>query len=236
MSHTSDIVEASVNENTTRLSEAGSIPSLRSWTIPRLMAELSKRGIPFTASARKAELYRLLMSSASPQPQEEVSMATVQTSLAQIHLMLNNLTSSVTDIQSRLDTVESRGAVLTPPGPELAIPSTSAAGCTGSDSSRRNPPKRCPRPLYPQDCREEKLPENHQAEVKDEEEEETDLWGDQQGSDSREVPPRDVPVLCIPRTVQRRSSQRTIRIHPRFIRWRPDTKWIPISHMCNRSG
>ncbi|XP_044147730.1 uncharacterized protein LOC122935876 isoform X5 [Bufo gargarizans] len=33
---------------------------------------------------------------------------------------------------------------------------------SGSDSSRRNPPKRCPRPLYPQDCREEKLPENHQ--------------------------------------------------------------------------
>ncbi|XP_044130301.1 zinc finger protein 484-like, partial [Bufo gargarizans] len=58
----------------------------------------------------------------------------------------------------------------------------------GSDSRRRSPPERCPRPLYSQDCPEEKLPENHQdenlmdikAEVKDEAEEETDLWGDQQ--------------------------------------------------------
>ncbi|XP_044147728.1 uncharacterized protein LOC122935876 isoform X3 [Bufo gargarizans] len=133
------------------------------------------------------------------------------------------------DINSHLATARSLLA-------KSLSPNTARAYQTGSDSSRRNPPKRCPRPLYPQDCREEKLPENHQAEVKDEEEEETDLWGDQQGSDSREVPPRDVPVLCIPRTVQRRSSQRTIRIHPRFIRWRPDTKWIPISHMCNRSG
>ncbi|XP_044130366.1 zinc finger protein 667-like [Bufo gargarizans] len=31
-----------------------------------------------------------------------------------------------------------------------------------TDSSRRNPPERCPRPLYSQDCPEEKLPENHQ--------------------------------------------------------------------------
>ncbi|XP_044144935.1 zinc finger protein 667-like [Bufo gargarizans] len=30
-------------------------------------------------------------------------------------------------------------------------------------SRRRNPPERCPRPLYSQDCPEEKLPENHQV-------------------------------------------------------------------------
>ncbi|XP_040285008.1 oocyte zinc finger protein XlCOF7.2-like [Bufo bufo] len=30
-------------------------------------------------------------------------------------------------------------------------------------SRRRNPPERCPHPLYSQDCPEEKLPENHQV-------------------------------------------------------------------------
>ncbi|XP_044147729.1 uncharacterized protein LOC122935876 isoform X4 [Bufo gargarizans] len=65
----------------------------------------------------------------------------------------------------------------------------------GSDYSRRSPPERCPRPLYSQDCPEEKLPENHQA-----------------LTPVGEIPPRDVPVLCIPRTVERRSSQRTIRL------------------------
>ncbi|XP_040285006.1 oocyte zinc finger protein XlCOF7.1-like [Bufo bufo] len=32
-----------------------------------------------------------------------------------------------------------------------------------SDSRRRNSPERCPRPLYSQDCPEEKLPENPQV-------------------------------------------------------------------------
>ncbi|XP_040284919.1 aspartic and glutamic acid-rich protein-like [Bufo bufo] len=71
-----------------------------------------------------------------------------------------------------------------------------------TDSSRRSPPERCPRPLYSQDCPEEKLPENHQdenlmdikVEVKDEAEEETDLWGDKQASDSRRrSPPKRCP-------------------------------------------
>ncbi|XP_075704287.1 uncharacterized protein LOC142702106 [Rhinoderma darwinii] len=59
--------------------------------------------------------------------------------------------------------------------------------CTSQDgSSRRNPPERCPSPLYSQDCQEENhnVPENHQGEdltnikVEDEAEEER-VMGDQ---------------------------------------------------------
>ncbi|XP_040283507.1 zinc finger protein 316-like [Bufo bufo] len=64
-------------------------------------------------------------------------------------------------------------------------------------SRRRNPPERCLRPLYSQDCPEEKPPENHQdenlmdikVEVIDEAEEETDLWGDQQDGLVERNPP-----------------------------------------------
>ncbi|XP_040284917.1 zinc finger protein 501-like isoform X2 [Bufo bufo] len=71
----------------------------------------------------------------------------------------------------------------------------------GSDSRRRSPPERCPRPLYSQDCPEEKPPENHQdenlmdikVEVKDEAEEEMDLWGDQQDGLIEGNPPERCP-------------------------------------------
>ncbi|XP_040284992.1 zinc finger protein 316-like [Bufo bufo] len=57
----------------------------------------------------------------------------------------------------------------------------------------RNTPERCPRPLYSQDCPEEKLPENHQdenlidikVEVIEEEAEEMDLWDDHQCKERR---------------------------------------------------
>ncbi|XP_075694632.1 uncharacterized protein LOC142661124 isoform X2 [Rhinoderma darwinii] len=70
-------------------------------------------------------------------------------------------------------------------------------------SSRRNPPERCPSPLYSQDCPEENhnVPENHQGknlidikvEVKDEAEEETDVVADQQYGSSRRNPPERCP-------------------------------------------
>ncbi|XP_073524696.1 uncharacterized protein, partial [Phyllobates terribilis] len=65
----------------------------------------------------------------------------------------------------------------------------------------RNPPERCPRPLYPQDCPEENhnIPESHQEEdptknkVKDETEEEAMTRGDQPCvSDGKEEIPVDV--------------------------------------------
>ncbi|XP_075692445.1 uncharacterized protein LOC142659810 [Rhinoderma darwinii] len=70
-------------------------------------------------------------------------------------------------------------------------------------SSRRNPPERCPSPLYSQDCQKENhnVPENHQGEnlidikveVKDEAEEEPDLMADQQYGSSRGSPPERCP-------------------------------------------
>ncbi|XP_077136780.1 uncharacterized protein LOC143793598 [Ranitomeya variabilis] len=73
----------------------------------------------------------------------------------------------------------------------------------GHDGSRRrNPPERCPRPLYPQDCPEENpnIQEDHQEEdltnikVKDETEEEAVTRGDQPPcvSDGKEEIPLDV--------------------------------------------
>ncbi|XP_040278627.1 uncharacterized protein LOC120994248 isoform X2 [Bufo bufo] len=72
-------------------------------------------------------------------------------------------------------------------------------------SLRRNPPGKCPRPLYSQDCAEEKAPENPQdenlidvkLEFKDEAEEETNLWADQQfGLIERNPPERCPRPLC----------------------------------------
>ncbi|XP_069601324.1 zinc finger protein 271-like [Ranitomeya imitator] len=68
-------------------------------------------------------------------------------------------------------------------------------------SRRRNPPERCPRPLYPQDCPEENhnIPEDHQEEdptknkVKEETEEEAMTRGNQPCvSDGKEEIPGDV--------------------------------------------
>ncbi|XP_056406937.1 oocyte zinc finger protein XlCOF22-like isoform X2 [Hyla sarda] len=66
----------------------------------------------------------------------------------------------------------------------------------------RNPPERCPRPLYSKDCPEGNVPENNQdeniitikVEVKEEEEEEeTDLWSDQQYGVMDRNPPERCP-------------------------------------------
>ncbi|XP_077136690.1 uncharacterized protein LOC143793526 isoform X4 [Ranitomeya variabilis] len=75
-------------------------------------------------------------------------------------------------------------------------------------SRRRNPPERCPRPLYPQDCPEENhnIPEEHQGEdlidikveVKDEVEETMDVWADQQDGSRRMNPPERCPRPLYP--------------------------------------
>ncbi|XP_077136692.1 uncharacterized protein LOC143793527 [Ranitomeya variabilis] len=66
-------------------------------------------------------------------------------------------------------------------------------------SRRRNPPERCPRPLYPQDCPEENhnIPEDHQGEdlidikveVIDDAEEMMDVWANHQDGSRRRNPP-----------------------------------------------
>ncbi|KAM4051851.1 uncharacterized protein ACNLHF_026372 isoform 1-T2 [Anomaloglossus baeobatrachus] len=78
---------------------------------------------------------------------------------------------------------------------------------TSDGSRRRNPPERCPRPLCPQDCPEEKhnILETHQAEdlidikveVIDEGEDTMDLWADPQDGLMERNPPERCPrPLC----------------------------------------
>ncbi|XP_073538960.1 uncharacterized protein [Phyllobates terribilis] len=75
-------------------------------------------------------------------------------------------------------------------------------------SRRRNPPERCPRPLYPQDCPEENhnIPEDHQGEdlidIKVEvihgAQEATAIWADQQDGSRRRNPPERCPRPLYP--------------------------------------
>ncbi|XP_073416472.1 uncharacterized protein [Dendrobates tinctorius] len=75
-------------------------------------------------------------------------------------------------------------------------------------SRRRNPPERCPRPLYPHDCSEENrsIPEDHQGEdltdIKVEvihgAEEAIAIWADQQHGSRRRNPPERCPRPLYP--------------------------------------
>ncbi|XP_073524896.1 uncharacterized protein [Phyllobates terribilis] len=79
---------------------------------------------------------------------------------------------------------------------------------TPDGSRRRNPPERCPRPLYPQDCPEENhsIPEDHQGEdlidIKVEvihgAQEATTLWADQQEGLMERNPPERCPRPLYP--------------------------------------
>ncbi|XP_056409248.1 integrin alpha-D-like [Hyla sarda] len=116
MSHVSDIEEtASLPDNVDQQSEH-SILSLRAWTILKVTAELHRRYIPYSA----AELFRLL---AGPS-QETAPPDTIQTSLSQLHVMLNSMSSSNSRIESRLEAVENRD---TPTPASQANPTPSTA-------------------------------------------------------------------------------------------------------------
>ncbi|CAJ0966439.1 unnamed protein product [Ranitomeya imitator] len=75
-------------------------------------------------------------------------------------------------------------------------------------SRRRNPPERCPRPLYPQDCPEENhnIPEDHQGEdlidiqveVIHGAQEAIAIWAGQQDGSSRRNPPERCPCPLYP--------------------------------------
>ncbi|XP_075700742.1 uncharacterized protein LOC142665081 [Rhinoderma darwinii] len=102
----------------------------------------------------------------------------------------------------RTSQAENTGSLLTIKGSAISSQSPKTAHhCPNDESSRRNPPERCPCPLYSQDCPEENhnVPEDHQGEnlidvkveVKDEAEEETDVMAEQQyGSRRRNSPER----------------------------------------------
>lgn len=88
-------------------SEQGSTPSLRNWTIPKLIAELQPSGILFPATVKKAELCRLLFSNPSqPQPFTSEEHVSLLTSLMQIHTVLNTLSTSAQLLQHRMDVME----------------------------------------------------------------------------------------------------------------------------------
>ncbi|KAM4796146.1 uncharacterized protein WCC33_001281 [Rhinophrynus dorsalis] len=91
----SETHQAMTSERTSRS------PSLRGWTVGKLMAELTRQHIPFPASARKAELFKLLFSSPTPAqihpPPLPAPSATEQ--FAQITHML-------ADIQERVSSLE----------------------------------------------------------------------------------------------------------------------------------
>ncbi|XP_044124886.1 mucin-5AC-like [Bufo gargarizans] len=135
MSHVSD-TEDSMSIPESAISEAASRASHRHWTIPRLITELKKKGIRYSASARKAELYRLLFPETprAPEPpgasEDLVSMSTIQLSLTQLHATINNLASPISDIDSRLQVIENKDSAPPPPAEPEAVPST----------SRTNPP------------------------------------------------------------------------------------------------
>lgn len=78
MSQAADIEDfASIPPPPAGASEHDSTPSLRSWTIPRLMAELRHRGISYPASAHKAELFRPFFPSTLGSSAEQVTLRTV---------------------------------------------------------------------------------------------------------------------------------------------------------------
>ncbi|XP_056374294.1 uncharacterized protein LOC130272463 [Hyla sarda] len=137
MSHASDIEDsASVLENAAGTSDQASVLSLRTWTVPKLTAELVKRGIPFPASACKAELYRILTAESAGHSSEDDSMSTIQTSVTQLHALINNLTTNMADMQNRMQAMESRNTAGTsslvppptvPPPPLASISGTASA-------------------------------------------------------------------------------------------------------------
>ncbi|PIO27015.1 hypothetical protein AB205_0162490, partial [Aquarana catesbeiana] len=92
------------------VSESGSVQSLRGWTIPKLTAELRRRGVPFSATARKGELFKLLFpppAAAGPSTQQ-ASLQSISSAISQLHTMVSSLSSSVTDVQTRVALLEAR--------------------------------------------------------------------------------------------------------------------------------
>ncbi|XP_044149458.1 uncharacterized protein LOC122938168 [Bufo gargarizans] len=149
MSHVSDIGDAlSIVESA--VSERASRSSYRTWTIPKMIAELDKRGIRHSATARKAELYHLLFPEPSTGSTEQIPMSTIQLSLTQLHATINNLSSSICDMNTRLQAVESRDASPAAPSSPAPGPSTSQPSSSGRLSG---PPEIAPSFFVPENLR-----------------------------------------------------------------------------------
>ncbi|PIO04527.1 hypothetical protein AB205_0079070 [Aquarana catesbeiana] len=102
------------------VSESSRVQSLRGWTIPKLTAELRRRVVPFPATARKGELFKLLFpppAAAGPRTQQ-ASLQSISSAISQLHTMVSSLSTSVMDVQTRVALLEA--------GPAAPIPNPTA--------------------------------------------------------------------------------------------------------------
>ncbi|PIO24173.1 hypothetical protein AB205_0111940, partial [Aquarana catesbeiana] len=116
------------------VSESGSVQSLRGWTIPKLMTELRRRGVPFSATARKGKLFKLLFpppAAAGPSTQQ-ASLQSISSAISQLHMVLS-LSSSVTDVQTRVALMEAwpAAAIPDPTATATQVLTPLPAGTTG---------------------------------------------------------------------------------------------------------
>lgn len=130
MSQAADIGDfVSISPSSARESELGSVQSLRTWTVPRLIAELQRRGISYPASARKAQLFRLLFPRTADSSAEQVTLRTVAASLAEIHTTLSSLATSCHELRSRVEVLENQ------PSPVSAAAAAGPVALADSGSS-----------------------------------------------------------------------------------------------------
>ncbi|XP_073455091.1 uncharacterized protein [Aquarana catesbeiana] len=122
-----------------RGSELGSTPS-RTWTVPRLMAELQRRGTSYLASARKAELFRLLFPCASGSSAEQVTLWTVASSLSQIHATVSSLVSSCQELRARVEVLEAQPSPVSGLSAGTGTPLVSSPVPIGPGNSMGVPP------------------------------------------------------------------------------------------------
>ncbi|XP_044125174.1 mucin-5AC-like [Bufo gargarizans] len=132
MSHMSEL-DDNLSLPGSAISEHNSCTSLRSWTVPKLIAELRRRGIRHPATARKAELYRLLMTTPGSSA-EQSDNDSIRLALAQIQSSITGLVSSVADIQSRVAVLETRPAA-SPQYPGSAVISAIPPDVAGRPSA-----------------------------------------------------------------------------------------------------
>ncbi|XP_040207742.1 uncharacterized protein LOC120938098 [Rana temporaria] len=115
-------------------SESGSLQTFRTWTIPRIIAQLRRKGIPYPATARKAELFRLLFpptpNTAPSNPQ--TSLQSISGAISQLHSMVATLSATVSDVQTRVATLEARPLT---PVHDTVVVSALASPLTGTPES-----------------------------------------------------------------------------------------------------
>ncbi|CAH2299720.1 Hypothetical predicted protein, partial [Pelobates cultripes] len=136
MSHASDIAkDVSLPSTPARISsptrpstpvdnvETASPASLRFWTIPKIAAELRRRGIPYPATARKAELYRLLNTNPET-PRPGTSTQAIDGSTPGLQATMSTLLFSVNIINERLEKLENQVAIINPAAIPSMLPET----------------------------------------------------------------------------------------------------------------